>query len=182
MALTYTPDVEEGKPLPPFAVLATDGVLYNESYFENTAVSVVMFICNHCPYVQAIEERLVKLASNYKNKNVKFLAVSSNDPQEHPEDSFENMRRRATEVGYPFAYLFDETQKMARDFGAVCTPDFFVYDSNHQLMYRGRLDDNWKNSDKVTRNELKEAIDALLANKPVMIMQNPSMGCSIKWF
>ena len=140
-----------------------------------------MFICNHCPYVQAIEDRLISLAHQLRESSVPIFAICSNDADEYPEDNFENLRKRAQEKNYPFPYLVDESQAVARSFGAVCTPDFFLYDKHHALAYRGRLDDSWRDAGRVRKQELLESVKALLEGKPAPAEQVPSMGCSIKW-
>jgi thiol-disulfide isomerase/thioredoxin len=141
---------------------------------------VLMFICNHCPYVKAIEERLLTLGRDYRSK-AHFLAICSNDCNDYPEDAPAELAKRVREKNYPFPYLIDESQEVARAYGAVCTPDLYVYDSQHRLAYRGRLDDSWRAPEKVQHQELKQALDSLLAGSPAPSEQNPSMGCSIKW-
>lgn len=181
MALTYTPQPEIGSPCPQFTLPGTDGKTYSLKDFQNGKPYLVMFICNHCPYVIAIEERLITLSRELKSQDVNVIAICSNDPIENPEDSFENMKKRAQEKEYPFPYLHDLSQEVAKSFGAVCTPDFFVYDSLNQLAYRGRLDDSWKDASKVTQRELHSAVQALLKNQRPPENQIPSMGCNIKW-
>lgn len=179
MALTYTPAPELGSSLPEFSLKGIDDKIYSKSQFSGSKPLVVMFICNHCPYVKAVEDRLIALGREFKS-TVNFLAICSNDSARYPDDSFENLKKRALEKNYPFPYLHDETQKAAHDFGAVCTPDFFVY-QNTKLSFRGRLDDSWKDATKVTKTELKDALVALLAGRAPSTEQPPSMGCSIKW-
>lgn len=181
MALTYSPSPELGSPCPDFRLPAVDGRTISRADLAGSSAAVVMFICNHCPYVQAIEDRLIALGREYAGRPARFLAISSNDPVAYPEDSFDKMRERATAKGYPFPYAFDESQEAARAFGAVCTPDFFVYDSDMKLAYRGRLDDSWKDPAKVASREMKAAIDALLDGRRPSPEQKPSMGCSLKW-
>lgn len=181
MALTFTPHAELGTAAPDFKLPAVDGKTYSLSDFQNQKPFVVMFICNHCPYVKAIEDRLIILGQDLKKQGVHVVAICSNDANEAAEDSFENLRARAQEKNYPFVYLHDENQAVAKKFGAVCTPDFFVYDSSGHLAYRGRLDDSWKNPDLVQKRELFEAVQLLLNNQPVPEKQTPSMGCNIKW-
>lgn len=182
MALTFTPAPTASETLPEFSLPGVDGKIYASSSLRQTGKpSLVMFICNHCPYVKAIEDRLIELGRDLQALGVGVLAICSNDSSEHPEDNFENLRRRAKEKNYPFPYLHDEQQKVAHLLGAVCTPDFFVYDSQGHLCYRGRLDDSWKDPQKVTRRELFEAILLLLEGKPAPADFVPSMGCSIKW-
>lgn len=190
MALTYTPSIPDLKlELPNFSLLATDGKTYTKNDFildKNTGKSlekplVVMFICNHCPYVKAIEDRLITLALDLKKINVNVVAICSNDENHYPEDNYLNLKKRAEEKNYPFVYLQDKTQEIAKLFGAVCTPDFFVYDNQNHLTYRGRLDDSWKNPELVKIRELYEAVLELAQGLPISRPQTPSMGCSIKW-
>ncbi|MEK2646177.1 thioredoxin family protein [Bdellovibrio sp. BCCA] len=181
MALTFTPFPDLGNDCPDFQLPAIDGKTYKLQDFPKGSPLVVMFICNHCPYVQAIESRLIVLGHDLKKQNVPVIAICSNDAASHPEDSFENLKKRAEEKHYPFVYLHDESQEVAHKFGAVCTPDFFVYDKDHKLAYRGRLDDSWKDASKVTKRELYEAVQTLIKNEKVSEEQTASMGCSIKW-
>ncbi|MBF0614862.1 MAG: thioredoxin family protein [Magnetococcales bacterium] len=181
MVLLHSPPGELGASAPDFALLGVDGKRHTLADYQESPILVVMFICNHCPYVQAIEDRLIALAREMATKKVSFVGISSNDPTNYPEDSFVNMQARARKKGYTFDYLYDETQQTAKDYGAVCTPDFFVYDQERKLRYRGRLDDSPRNPAAVRKEELKEAILALLAGHPVSAQQNTTMGCSIKW-
>jgi peroxiredoxin len=180
MALTHTPPLHD-MTCPDFSVRATDGKIYHKTDFCNPKGFLVMFICNHCPYVKAIEDRLIALGEFLKERNFPVVAVCSNDAQSYPEDSFENLKKRSEEKNYPFPYLFDENQSMAKSFDAVCTPDFFVFDGNQRLAYRGQLDNSWKESSQVTHEALKEAILCLLEGKALVGKQISSMGCSIKW-
>ncbi|AGH96045.1 thioredoxin family protein [Pseudobdellovibrio exovorus] len=178
----YTPEVNEfGQDIPNFSLPATDGKTYSQSQFINGKPLVVMFICNHCPYVQAIEDRLITLGHDLKKLDIHVVAICANDAISYPDDSFENLKKRAEEKAYPFVYLHDETQEVAKTFGAVCTPDYFVYDNNAKLAYRGRLDDSWKDASQVKTRELYEAVLELAQEKPISRPQTPSMGCSIKW-
>ena len=181
MALTYTPQIDTNFHCPDFSLPAVDGKTYSRSDFEGTQALLVMFICNHCPYVKAVEDRLVELGHFMKNKGLQIVAISSNDAENYPEDSFEKMKEKALAKKYPFPYLHDETQAVAKAFDAVCTPDFFLFDRNLKLVYRGRLDDSWKEADKVTKQELKAAVLALIENQPISRDQVSSMGCNIKW-
>lgn len=181
MSLTYTPHPEAGEICPDFSLNDVFGKTVALKDFESSKALCVMFICNHCPYVKAVEDRLVALANNFDSKLVQFVAICSNDSKDHREDAPENLKVRALEKKYPFPYLVDEEQSVAKDFGAVCTPDFFLYDQNKKLFYRGRLDDSWKNPAQVTSQELKNAIQNILDLKPAPKEIFPSMGCSIKW-
>lgn len=181
MALTYTPPVDLGQTLPKFHLPGVDGKKYFIDNKRNNKPILVMFICNHCPYVKAIEDRLIELGKECLKLQVPVFAICSNDPESYPEDSFENLKSRWLEKKYPFPYLHDEDQKVAKLFGAVCTPDFFLYDSHSKLAYRGRLDDSWKDASKVKSQDLFDAIKKLNSNQPLSENQIPSMGCSIKW-
>lgn len=181
MVLLHSPPGELGTIAHDFNLPGVDGNNHTLAEYQDSPVLVVMFICNHCPYVQAIEDRLISLAHELSTLKVKFVAISSNDPTNYPEDSFTNMQIKAKKKGYPFHYLFDATQQTAKAYGAVCTPDFFVYDANRKLQYRGRLDDNPRNQAAVRKQEMKEAIIAILEGRLVPHPQNAVMGCSIKW-
>ena len=181
MVLLHTPPGEMGAPAADFNLAGVDGHNHSLASYVAAPVLVVMFICNHCPYVKAVEKRLVVLANDPVLKEVAFVGISSNDSTNYPEDSFENMVKRSKALNYPFDYLLDATQEVGRAYGAVCTPDFFVFDANRKLRYRGRLDDSPRSPEAVTRQEMREAILALLNHQPVPEPQNPSLGCSIKW-
>ncbi|MES2801985.1 MAG: thioredoxin family protein [Bdellovibrionota bacterium] len=181
MALTYTPEKPEfGQACPEFSLPGMDGKTYSLKNFSNGNPLVVMFICNHCPYVKAIEDRLIELGKDLKAQNINVVAICSNTDTKYTEDSFENLRKRFFEKEYSFFYLHDESQNVAKKFGAVCTPDYFMYDGQLKLRFRGRLDDNWQEADKVTKRELYEAAIDLKNHRPLQ-QQTPSMGCSIKW-
>ena len=144
--------------------------------------TVVMFICNHCPYVKHIQDVLVLLARDYIMKGLAFVAVNSNDISEYPEDGPDEMRRVGEELDFPFPYLFDESQEVAQAYGATCTPDFFVYDGGLELVYRGQFDESRPgNHNMVTGKDLGEALDCLLLGREITPDQHPSMGCNIKW-
>jgi thiol-disulfide isomerase/thioredoxin len=181
MALTFTPLDELGNLLPDFSGPSVREGIISSKHFQTGQPLLVMFICNHCPYVKAIEDRLIQLAIDLKEISVQTLAICSNDPSEAEEDSFENLKKRALEKNYPFPYMHDESQKVAQEFGAVCTPDFFLYDKDLKLAYRGRLDDSWKDPSKVSRRELFNAAKILAEGKKLTEKQTPSMGCNIKW-
>lgn len=150
--------------------------------FKSEVAVVVMFICNHCPYVKHVQSELVSLAKTYIPRGVSFVAVNSNDVKNYPEDSPEKMLEDARRLGYPFPYLFDETQEMAKSYGAACTPDFFVFDKNFSCAYRGQLDDSRpENGKPVTGKDLRAALDCMIEGKPPGEKQIPSMGCNIKW-
>jgi peroxiredoxin len=180
MALTYSPAPIIGSDCPDFHLPTVDQKFLERDDLSAAKVLVIMFICGHCPYVLAIEDRLLKLGREL-NADVAFVAICSNDPKDFPEDEPAALFHRWREKAYPFPYLIDQSQAVAKAFGAVCTPDFFVFDEQRKLRYRGRLDDAWKNPQAVSKQELREAITALLKNQPVTETQVPSMGCSIKW-
>jgi thiol-disulfide isomerase/thioredoxin len=140
-----------------------------------------MFICNHCPYVQAIRERLIALQASYDPHVVQLIGINANDATNYPDDSPEAMTKAIAEFGINFPYLIDESQEVAQSYQAQCTPDIYVFDQERKLAYHGRLDDNWKEPEKVTKQELKAAIDTLLRGEPAPIEQIFSIGCSIKW-
>jgi len=149
---------------------------------QSDRATVIMFICNHCPYVQHVNKELVKLAGDYQTQGVSFVAISSNDVEAYPEDSPERMKEVAAELGYPFPYLYDEDQSVARAYQAACTPDFYVFDDQMMLSYRGQLDGSRPRSDvPLTGEDVRAALDAILAGKPVPPEQRPSIGCNIKW-
>ena len=179
MALLESTMTPLGTPCPPFALPGVDGRTWTREDFKAPALLVVV-LCNHCPYVQAVDDRINALARAYAGRCA-VVGLSANDAEAYPEDRFEAMAARAREKGYVFPYLYDEDQSVARAFGAVCTPDYFLYGPDRRLAYRGRLDDNWKDPRAVQREDLKEALEAILVGRPVPGDQRPSMGCSIKW-
>ena len=170
-----------GSACPDFHLPATDGKVYGRDDFAGAPVLVVMFICNHCPYVKAVEDRLIGLGREYAARGVQFVAICSNDAASYPEDAFDRLKERWNLKAYGFPYLHDEAQSVARAFDAVCTPDIFVYDRDRRLGYHGRIDDSWKDPAKVTRRDLADAIQALLGGQRPSPDQIPSLGCSIKW-
>ena len=179
MALTESTMVKLGSEAPYFNLPNTDGKNISLKHFK-AEILIVIFTCNHCPYAKAVEDRLIELGNNYR-KTVDFVLISSNDAENYPADSPEKMAEQARNKGYPFPYLFDETQEIAKAYSAVCTPDIFLYNNERKLEYRGRLDDNWQNPNQVKREELKMAIEAILNGKGIDFEQIPSMGCNIKW-
>lgn len=150
---------------------------------KSNIATVIMFICNHCPYVKHIQKKLVEVATTYQKKAVTFIAISSNDIKKYPLDGPDLMRKEAEVNHYSFPYLFDETQEVAKAYHAACTPDFYIFDSNLSCVYRGRFDDSTPgNNHPVTGKDLTSALDAILAHHPVTENQKPSLGCNIKWF
>lgn len=181
MALLKSNPGEIGSGIIDFELKGVDGKIYSLDSFSSKSVIVIIFICNHCPYVQAVVGRLIKIQTKYRDKGVQLIGINSNDVETYPEDSFENMIIFAKERDINFPYLMDENQSTARSYDAVCTPDIYVYDSNRLLKYRGRLDDNWKEVSNVKSKDLEAAVESILLNKDITFEQVPSMGCSIKW-
>ena len=181
MVLLHSEKTQLGISAPDFNLAGVEGKKYSLASFKDKKVLVIMFICNHCPYVQAIEDRIIQLQRHYANQSVQLVGICSNDPTDYPDDSPESLKKRWIEKDYRFPYLVDETQEVAKAYGAVCTPDIFVFDSKRQLVYRGQLDNNWKEDHKVTRHDLQEVIDKLLKGEIPSSDHTPSMGCSIKW-
>lgn len=181
MALTYSPTAEPKMMLPEFTLPTVNGEVWSSQTVFPKPAKVFVFMCNHCPYVKAIEGRLITLAAELKKWDVPLVGICSNDATEYPEDRPEELKKSWQLKNYQFPYLIDESQELARKLGAVCTPDFFVFDHNNQLAYRGRLDDSWRDAQKVTRQELKSAVECLVQNRPIELPISPSMGCSIKW-
>lgn len=182
MALMHTPVCEFGLACPDFELPAVDGQRYSRQDCMGSKGLLVMFICNHCPYVKAIQQRLVEDTRQLIEMGVGVVAISANDPRDYPEDSFENMRQIAKDNDYPFPYLFDETQAVAKAFDACCTPDFFGYNAEGGLQYRGRLDESGREpATAEVRRELLEAMSLVASTGEGPVEQVPSMGCSIKW-
>ena len=181
MALLQSNQGEIGSVIIDFELKGVDGKIYSLESVASKSVIVLIFMCNHCPYVQAVVERFVKIQSKYKDKGVQLIGISSNDVESYPEDSFENMKLFSKNRNLNFPYLIDENQSVAKNYDAVCTPDIYVYDSSRILKYRGRLDDNWKDEKSVLKKDLDSAIESVLLNREITFEQVPSMGCSIKW-
>lgn len=182
MAALNPPVCDFGRPAPDFALPGTDGRRHTLDSCRGANGLLVMFICNHCPYVQAIIGRIVRDCRDLQTHGIGCVAIMSNDVQAYPDDAFERMQAWADALAFPFPYLFDETQAVARRYGAVCTPDFFGYNARLALQYRGRLDASGKNRDGgEMRRELFEAMTAIAASGQGPHQQQPSIGCSIKW-
>ncbi len=144
--------------------------------------TLIMFICNHCPFVKHIQQQLVALGQDYVSKGVNVIAINANDAENYPDDAPDKMKSTAEELGYNFPYLYDETQEVAKAYQAACTPDFYIFDQKLRCVYRGQLDDSRPGSElPVTGQDIRAALDALLAGKPVNEAQKPSLGCNIKW-
>lgn len=183
MAETHSNMLPLGTKAPDFKLLdtVTNKQISLDDLKSDTA-TVIMFICNHCPYVIHIQNKLVEIAQKYQNKNVSFIAISSNDVQNYPADAPDKMHQVAIEHRYTFPYLYDETQSVAKAYLAACTPDFYIFDKDLACVYRGRFDDATPgNRNPVTGKELTEALDNVLAGKSVIADQKASVGCNIKW-
>ena len=169
-----------GSPMPHFKLPATDGMTVDSAIIHDP-VLVVVFTCNHCPYAQAYEDRLIDLANDFDQEGAQFVLISSNDAVGYPEDAFPAMKKKHEEKGYPFPYCYDESQQTAKAFGALCTPHCFVFDGNRKLKYKGRIDDNWKDASAVTERNLYDAVSAVLKGKEPPTHEANAIGCSIKW-
>ncbi|MGB9603836.1 MAG: thioredoxin family protein [Limisphaerales bacterium] len=184
MARTYSTMLELGTPAPDFTLPDFNGRMYSLKDFHTAPALLVMFICNHCPYVKHIQSELVKFCKEYQSRGVAIVGINSNDYKAYPEDNPEKMAEVARSFGYTFPYLIDETQQIAKAYKAACTPDFFLFDGSRRLYYRGQFDDSRPKVDNplpVTGKDLRQAIESLLAGKPAPENQKPSMGCNIKW-
>ena len=181
MSLTYTPVCDFGADAVDFHLLGTDGREWSLDDCAGERGTLVMFICNHCPFVKAVRERIVRDCAELEQHGIGSVAIMSNDPTEYEEDSFENMQRVARAYGYPFPYLLDETQEIARAYGAVCTPDFFGYNAERKLQYRGRLDESGMTAKEGARRDLFEAMLEVARTGEGPREQIASQGCSIKW-
>jgi peroxiredoxin len=171
-----------GTKAPDFELPDTGGKMVSLKDFAGSKALLVVFMCNHCPYVKHIIDKFVEIAREYQSKGVAVVGINSNDVDNFPDDSPENMTATAKAKGFTFPYLYDENQETAKAYKAACTPDFFLFDANRKLVYRGQLDDSRPGSGKpVTGADLKAAMGAVLANKKVLELQKPSMGCNIKW-
>ena len=171
-----------GAPAPDFRLLNVDGRMVGLSDFNDKPALLVIFMCNHCPFVKHVARGLTQLANDYLPRGVAIVGINSNDAQSHPQDSPEQMVHEAEQRGYPFPYLYDETQEAAKAYGAACTPDFFLYDKSRKLVYRGQLDASRPgNNVPVTGADLRAALDAVLADRAPPEKQIPSIGCNIKW-
>lgn len=165
-----------------FNLQGTDNHFYSLEDFKDKEILIIIFMCNHCPYVMAVIDRFIKFQDEYKDKSVQLVGINANDVSTYPRDSFENMIKFYSEHKMNFPYLVDDTQETAAAYQAVCTPDIYLYDSSRELKYRGRFDNNWKDENSVTQKDLKIVTDMLLDGQNISkLEQLPSMGCSIKW-
>ena len=182
MALTPSTMLPLGTAAPDFKLPDTGGKMVSLADFKGQPALLVVFICNHCPYVIHLRAGLAQLARDYLPRNVGMVGISSNDAANYPADSPDKMKEEAKKAGYLFPYLYDETQAVAKNYHAACTPDIFLFDKNQRLVYRGQFDASRPNNGiPVTGNDLRAALDAVLAGKAVSEKQIPSMGCNIKW-
>lgn len=183
MALTPSNMLPLGTKAPEFNLPDTvSGKNLSLQELKSDIATVIMFICNHCPYVKHIQKELVQLAQDYQTKNIAFIAINANDISRYPEDDPTKMKAIANQFHYPFPYLFDESQTVAQAYDAACTPDFYIFDKNLICVYRGQLDDSRPgNNIPVTGKDMRAALDAILANQPISPVQKPSTGCNIKW-
>jgi peroxiredoxin len=171
-----------GTRAPDFSLPDTDGNTVSLSDMKDSKALLVVFMCNHCPFVKHVRHELAKLGEEYQKRGVAVVGISSNDVSSHPDDAPDKMKEEKEKVGYTFPYLYDETQEVAKAYRAACTPDFFVFDRDLRLVYRGQLDGSRPGNDvPVTGEDLRAALDAVLDGKPVPEQQRPSMGCNIKW-
>ncbi len=174
-------DLQIGDKAPPFDLPGVDGVNHSMDDFKDEEVLIVAFTCNHCPYAQAYEERIIAIQKDYQDKGVALVAINPNEHMNHPEDGFDNMVIRAEERGFNFPYLRDEAQSAASAYGAERTPEMFLFDSQRTLRYHGRIDDNWEDPDNVKSPDLRNAIDAVLSGAEVAVTETEAVGCTIKW-
>lgn len=183
MARTESAMLALGTPAPHFALKdVTSGNTVDLSGAAGTKGLLVMFLCRHCPFVKHLEKEIAQLGRDYAGKGMGIVAISSNDAANFPEDAHDSLAAQAREVGFDFPYLYDETQEVARAYDAACTPDFFLFDANLKLAYRGQFDDSRPgNGVPVTGKDLRAALDALIAGHAVNPDQRPSLGCNIKW-
>jgi peroxiredoxin len=171
-----------GTPAPDFSLVNIDGQVFARDDFRDAPALLVIFMCNHCPYVKHVADALAQLSAEYQQREVAIVGINSNDASNYPQDSPEQMIHEAEARGYTFPYLYDETQDVAKAYRAACTPDFFVFDADRRLAYRGQMDDSRPDSGiPVTGADLRAALDAVLAGDPVPEPQKPSLGCNIKW-
>lgn len=182
MALTPSTMLALGTEAPDFQLPSTDGSMVELDFLRDAPALLVMFICNHCPYVKHVRPELARLGREYQAKGVAIVAISSNDPIAYPADAPDKMAEEKVAAGYTFPYLFDATQEVARAYRAACTPDFFVFDGSRRLVYRGQLDGSRPGNEvPLDGHDLRAALDAVLAGHEVPPDQKPSIGCNIKW-
>lgn len=176
-----TKTLQIGSIIPAFDLPSLDGKNYSLDSLKNKKALIIIFSCNHCPYVQAYEDRIVALQKEYTEKEVAVVAINSNDAVQYPDDSFEEMKKRAALKKFNFIYLRDNDQTVARSFDAAHTPEVFLFDEKRKLVYHGKIDDNWQEESKVKTKYLRDALDELLAGKEISVPETYSIGCTIKW-
>ena len=181
MALLESVLIPLGSPMPDFELKDPDGKNYKSKDLYGERGLLIIFTCNHCPYAMAVWPRVIRLAKYAKGMRIHTMAINPNIHPDFPQDSSQEMKKKIKEWGIDFPYLVDETQKVAKSFKAQCTPDIYLFGKDHKLVYHGRIDDNWQDEKKVTREELKEALNDYASGKGVSPEQKPSMGYSIKW-
>ena len=181
MALLESTMPPLGTPAQDFLLDGIDGKTHSLESYSEKEIIVIIFMCNHCPYVKAVLKRIIELQNEFIDHGVQFIGINPNDATRYPDDSLENMKIIAKENDFSFPYLIDPSQEVAKSYDAVCTPDLYVYGKNRKLVYRGRIDDNWEDSEKVTQQDLKLALEKILSGQVITSKQIPSMGCSIKW-
>ncbi len=173
--------LKAGSVMPEFNLPGVDGAYHSNFKYTDKKFLLVIFSCNHCPYVQAYEQRMISLQNDYRDKGLQIIAISSNDAVNYPEDSFEEMKQRSNKIGFNFPYLYDESQEVAKLYGASHTPQLFLFNEGRKLVYTGKIDDNWKEPEKVNMRYLGMALDELLEGKPVSVHETFAIGCTIKW-
>ena len=176
-----TKTLKIGSKIPYFKLKGVDGKEYSLDSFSDKKMLIVIFSCNHCPYVQAYEDRIIAIQKDFEEKGLAVVAVNSNDDSQYPDDSFENMKKRASEKHFNFPYLRDEDQSLAKAFDASHTPEIFLFDEERKLVYHGKIDDNWKDEKAIKNRYLREAIIELLSGEEISIPETFSIGCTIKW-
>ena len=181
MSLMASIKISLGTKIPNFQLSDPNGQMYSSDSLFGEKGLLVVFTCNHCPYANAVWPRLVAIAKDAKQEKIATVAINPNINPDYPDDAPEKMIDKINDLGIDFPYLADETQQVAKDFKAQCTPDVYLFNGNKELVYHGRIDDNWQEEDNVTCHELREVIKALVHGKEIERRQNPSMGCSIKW-
>jgi peroxiredoxin len=176
-----TKTLQIGSVIPDFSLPSIDGITYSLNSFKDKKALSIIFSCNHCPYVQAYENRIIAIQKDYADKGVAVVAVNSNDAVKYPEDSFEEMKKRAKLKKFNFIYLRDEHQSVARSFDATHTPEIFLVDKERKLVYHGKIDDNWQEEQKVKTKYLRNALNELLSGMEISVPETYSIGCTIKW-
>jgi peroxiredoxin len=171
-----------GEPAPDFNLPGVDGRNYSLADFSDEKILVVVFTCNHCPYVTGSEQRMIAFFNDYKDKGVAMVGINSNETKDHPTDDFEHMKQRAAELGFGWPYLRDESQEVALAYGALRTPHYYLFDADRKLRYTGRMDDNPRTPGEETTHELRDAVDDLLAGRDVAVPLTNPIGCNVKWW